>query len=912
MLSLGSFAFAAPWMLLALASLPVIWWLLRITPPAPLRVRFPAIRLLFGLTPEEETPANTPLWLLLMRLAMAALLILALAQPLMNPSASLTGDGPVVVVIDDDWSAARDWEARRLTLNNVLDMAERGQREVLLLTTARTDRTDPDTSAEPMTADAARRAIGALEPKPWATDRAALLDRLERLPLSGPANIFWFSNGLDDGLVRQLANRLAALGTLRVFMEGAERPALVMRAPDSDAAGLVVQASRSHPGASEPLLILGRGADGRVLARQPLVFESGEADGTARLDVPQEVRNRLSRLEIENQRHAGAVALLDERWRRRPVGLVSGTPAGADQPLLGNLFYLDRALQPFTELRRGRVMELLERDIAVIGLADLATLTQVEREALEAWVAGGGVLVRFAGPQVARGTDSLLPVRLRAGDRILGGAMSWADPVPLAPFPEASPFHDLNIPADVLVRRQVLAEPSIDLSAKTWARLRDGTPLVTGDRRGNGWLILFHTTANGDWSNLPLSGLFVGMLRRIVELSHGVVEGGGTQPLPPLLSVDGFGNLSAPPPGARMIAADAIAEEIPGPIHPPGFYGTDAVRRALNLGATMGDLRPIIDLPPTAVRLPYSGRSATSLMPWLLAAALFLAAADVFASLYLRGLLRRPGPMAMARAGATLILVAAAGPALAQSPVNEVPREMAATLETRLAYVITGNVQVDSTSRAGLAGLGRNVNDRTAVALAAPLGVDLERDELAFFPLLYWPTVSEQPALSLRAQRKVNEFLEFGGIILFDTRDRNGAGGAPFSSSREGVDALRRLTTGVRMPALAPIPEDHVLSRSFYLLQGFPGRWAGDTLWLQRDVDRANDSVSSVIIGSHDWAAAWAIGADGRPLYAVVPGGPRQRELAYRFGINLVMYALTGNYKGDQVHVPIILERLGQ
>jgi len=113
------------------------------------------------------------------------------------------------------------------------------------------------------------------------------------------------------------------------------------------------------------------------------------------------------------------------------------------------------------------------------------------------------------------------------------------------------------------------------------------------------------------------------------------------------------------------------------------------------------------------------------------------------------------------------------------------------------------------------------------------------------------------------------------------------------------------------VPPLAPVPEDHVLKRAFYLLADLPGRFAGGTVWVARDVDRANDSVSPVIIGGHDWASAWAIDARGQNPFAAVPGGARQRTLAYRFGANLVMYALTGNYKGDQVHVPAILERLG-
>ena len=73
-----------------------------------------------------------------------------------------------------------------------------------------------------------------------------------------------------------------------------------------------------------------------------------------------------------------------------------------------------------------------------------------------------------------------------------------------------------------------------------------------------------------------------------------------------------------------------------------------------------------------------------------------------------------------------------------------------------------------------------------------------------------------------------------------------------------------------------------------------------------------NDRVSSLVIGGNDWAAAWATDEMHKPLVLPTPGGARQRELAYRFGINLVMYALTGNYKSDQVHIPAILERLGQ
>jgi hypothetical protein len=131
---------------------------------------------------------------------------------------------------------------------------------------------------------------------------------------------------------------------------------------------------------------------------------------------------------------------------------------------------------------------------------------------------------------------------------------------------------------------------------------------------------------------------------------------------------------------------------------------------------------------------------------------------------------------------------------------------------------------------------------------------------------------------------------------------------------------LRRLIAKLDLPPLEPVPSDHVLTKTFYLLRDFPGRWDGGKVWVEAlppaepgaaaSPARGGDGVSPVIIGGNDWAAAWAVDAQGQPVVDVAPGGARQRELAIRFGINLVMYTLTGNYKADQVHVPALLQRL--
>ena len=920
MLTVGSLAFAQAWLLFALAGLPLLWLLLRVTPPAPRSLRFPAIRLLLGLRAAEETPARTPWWLILLRVVIAALIIAGLAQPLLNPTARIIGTGPLVLVIEDAWAAARDWSAREAVLEGLLDQAERETRPVMVLTTARDALDQPPLATGLMSAAEARRLVEGIAPKPWPGDRAAAVAALKDLELEVPGHVMWLSDGLDDGQARALAERLQPLGRVELLRDREAGLARLMLPPDTEGIGLIVRVARGSASGEDFATVLASGDDGVLISQVAVTFAEGEAEARARIELPAEMRNRITRLAIEGETTAGAVMLLDERWRRRPVGLVDSSPLESAQPLLSELYYLERALEPFTELRRGGIDELLQRRLAVVVLPDAGTLPAAERKSLGAWVERGGVLLRFAGPRLAEsgtapafGAPPLLPVQLRGGNRTLSGILTWDEPARLSPFDAASPFADLAIPGDVLIQRQVLAEPSLELPERTWARLSDGTPLVTAERRGDGWIVLVHTTANTDWSNLPLSGLFVEMLRRIVAVSQGVEAGGlGERALPPVATLDGFGRLGAPASTTLALEPDAAKDNRIGPRHPPGYYGSDSIRHAHTLGAAAPRLTPIRDLPAGVHQAFYTRDAELDLKPWLLAAALVLTLADLMVALALRGLLRpalRHGTAALALL-ALLPLAEARAQETAPTSIDEA-RALEATLQTHLAYVLTGIPAVDETSRAGLDGLTRVLERRTSIEAGRPLGVDLARDELSFFPLLYWPITPEQRDLPEIAVRKVNAFMKNGGTILFDLREHDG-GVQPFGRTSRGVQSLQRLTRGLEIPPLAPVPPDHVLTKAFYLMQEFPGRFSGGTLWVEASESHQNDGVTPVLIGGNDWAGAWAVNQNGRPLYPVVPGGERQREMAYRFGVNLAMYAMTGNYKADQVHVPFILERLGQ
>jgi hypothetical protein len=892
--------FAAPWVLLALAVLPLLWWLLRVTPPAPFSEQFPAIRLLLGLQAKEETPARTPWWLLLLRLLAAGLVIVGLAQPILDAGAGLPGGGPMLLVVDNGWASAADWPRRMQAANAALDRAARQGRGAALLPTA-ADETGAAPRLTPvMPVPELRARLTALHPEPWPPERAVAAAALADWKQPGTTVVYVGDGLTHGGNFATFARALSAAGQVTELCCSI-LPQRVLLPPRSEADRLVARVAQPPQIAAGQAVVLAQSGDGRTLARVVIALPAGATTGEAPIRLPPELRNQLGRLVLEGPPSAASVALLDERWRRRPVGMVAGDLATADTPFAGPLYFIRRALEPYAELRENTIQNLIKSDISVLILADKPLPAGPERDAVANWVDHGGLLIRFAGPSTAEQpigeTDPLLPVALLSGDRQLGGALSWGQPAGLAPFSAASPFDGLAVPPDVKVTRQVLAQPTPALAGQTWAALADGTPLVTEAIRGAGRIVLFHVTANADWSNLPLSGLFVEMLRRLVALSVGVSTPPGNTVLAPAQSLDGYGLLSNPPESATGLPANQIARTAVSPRHPPGLYGPESGRMALNLGANLPppEAAPLV---PGARLEPLASQVAEApIGQWFIVAAVMLLALDMLIALALRGLLRPR------LAAAALACVLATHPGAWALETNTNP-----ALATRLGYIVSGDQQVDAVARQGLEGLSEFVNHRTAATLVEPDPVEPGKTDLSFYPLLYWPITADAQPLSAAQATALNDYMSRGGIILIDTRDSgSGAGFAP------GADAaLQRIARGLVIPPLAPLTTEHVLARAFYLLSDFPGRYTGATIWVQRDQDRTNDGVSPVIVGGNDWAAAWAVDSNGRNPYAVIPGGERQRTLAYRFGVNLVMYALTGNYKGDQVHLPAILQRLGQ
>ena len=941
--------FAQPLVLLGLLSLPVLWWLLRLIPPRPRRIEFPPTRLLFDIKPKENTPARTPWWLTLLRLVLATLVILAAAGPLWNPPvATTTSAAPIALLIDDGFGAAASWDARMRTADDILARSETDNRSVAVVPLGAAAR---DVSMQ--LAAAARVRLKQLKPKPHAIERVDALPTISRLLAATPGmEVIWLSDGIDIDRGSEFVSGLARISEGRpvVVVTGGLPTAHALAAADNAAGALTVKVLRATTAGSEDGIIRALDLKGLPLGETRFAFSDGEREADAEINLPVEIRNDIARLEIPAERSAGAVQLLDKRWRRRTVGVVSGSTSDTAQPLLASTYYLSRALNPFADVRLAEVAapaetvrRFIEQNVPMIALADVGNVAGEARDQLNAWVDGGGMLVRFAGPRLAASDDDLVPVKLRRGGRVLGGSLSWEKPQQLAAFAKDSPFGTMTVPNDVTVTRQVLAEPEAGLVERTWATLADGTPLVTASKHGKGMIVLFHVTADTRWSDLPLSGAFVEMLRRIVALAGSTVTSETAsdsrtvrEMIAPTRILDGFGAFGPPTATTRPVPVGYVARASAD--HPPGFYGPPEGLLAVNTLAP-ADRLATLDFTPLNARLEaYQVGEPQDLRGPVMLAALALLVVDALVVFLLAGgfaqiLRRRPQrAAAMLAIGVLAGSLLGVGPALAQgaSPgAGEKPVDldfaMRATTETRLAYVVTGDAETDNISKSGLQGLTVFLSQRTALEAGEPVGLDIARDDLAFFPLIYWPVAPGAGKPSPEALARIDAYMKNGGTVLFDTRDAIMAPPGPGGANRSpGMMALRTILASLDIPELEPVPRDHVLTKTFFLLHDFPGRFSSGQLWVealptQTDLDertkrpaRAGDGVSSIIITSNDLAGAWATRADGQAMLPMVPGEPRQREFAFRAGVNIVMYTLTGNYKADQVHVPALLERLGQ
>lgn len=923
---LSSITFMQPLLLLALLGLPVIWYILRVTPPAPKKIFFPATRFVMDLEADEQTASKTPWWILLLRLLIAALIIIALARPVINPSTELPGRNAIRLLIDNSWAGAQNWSQQIKTAKEIITQAGRERREIYITPTTVATGEEKHTQYGPISAGEAISIIRGLKPQSWSADYKSLAQYLAEQKERKSIQTIWLSHGLNEGHMHDLIKVVQRQGALQIVSPTPAqlpmllRPAKNVRKRDQIKESDVYVSVDAPPtiAAATPFSVQALSEDGNIVDIQSEVITPDTLPITVFFDISETIQNKIHSFQISGKKGSGGIFLLDDQYKKKTVGIASPAQKEATAPLIEASYYIRRALEPTASITTNTLEELIAGEASVIVLPDVAGMPTETLNTLEEWVEDGGVLIRFAGPNMAqaRGELFLLPVKLRSGGRSFDGSLSWDEPQTIAEFEESSPYFGLSIPDDIVVKQQILADPAQDLDGKVWARLNDGTPFITAKTFDKGLSVLFHTTANTSWSDFALSGLYVSILNRTVKLAgqagHTIETSYTT--LDPIAVLDGYGALVTPSPSVKPLSLSDLNDIMPSSVHPPGIYGRGHLSYALNLGTALPALQAISGLPTSVLHTHYEEDYEIDIMPMFLYMALLLFCVDWIVMIMIagRGLGFTLPNIAKKTIGAVALMIL-----VGVAPSNAFASDewdLKYTEGFYLAYIVTGDATVDDISQRGLEKLSQTLTQRTSVEPAGVVGLYPEKDVLSFFPLIYWPISENQKNFSNKALGNIQYYLDHGGTILFDTRDRNSAETAMHNTAN--AKALRAITGSLNIPPVIPISDDHVLGRSFYLLNSFPGLYDSGTLWVEQHSARGRDNVSSVLIGSNNWAAAWAQAqkAESRihRFGSAGSGRGRQNEMSQRFGINLVMYALTGNYKADQVHIPHILERLGE
>lgn len=906
MMAFGPLTLAAPAVLAGLAALPLLWWLIRRLPPPTRRVVFPAVRLLGPVVEEPPPQARPPWWLVALRLGAVTAVLLGLAGPRWNPVPDAPAPERLLLVMDNGWQSAPGWGEMVSVARARIEALEGEEARVALSATAVSAANRPLPTPDWVTPRTALALLEQMAPEPWPADRAAAARALSRLAPGSADEALWVTTGWGIEGAEPLAQALEQVARAELLVVPARMFAI--RQFEGTADGWRVQLVRPSGLPEESVRLQAIDTAGRPRAETPVSFAAGETTATVNLKVAVGDLARISRLMVDESRSAATTALIDAASLHPRVAVLSGERRGEPRPLQSAAYYVRRALEPYASVEAVPVESMTRVEANLRVFLDLPVTNDTQAEALLRWVREGGIAITFAGPRIAENGTKLAPGALLTGTRAVGTRLSWDKPQKLGGFAANGPLAGIAIDPEVTITRQVLAADPAAPGLLRWAWLEDGTPLVTARTVGAGALVMVHANADPRWTNLPLSGLFEQMLRRFLPLVGRAAQPGGAPQgsfaLEAALEAQGA---LANPRQPRQVTPQEWESAAAHPLSPPGLYRAGTVTQALNLMQGNGPISPLFRFEPLApaANLPVAsaegGRASVNLATPLLILGLVLAALDALLSLARGFNLRLPRRAGAPAAMVALALLALPSPADAQIFPPGLPLEdrpgappAAAVEPVLLGHVATGNALLDDRARDGLAMLTRVLGTRTAVRAAPPQAVNLERDELGTYALLYWPLTGARP-LSPQAATRLAAYLSTGGLLVVD-----------LGSSPPPPSAVRAILQPLGLPRLAPLNGDHVLSRSFYLLDRYPGRTQGQTVWVEAATEGGGEggsdgAVASVVMGSADWAGAWA-SPDGVDQ--------RQREWALRFGVNLVMYALTGTYKADQVHVKAILDRL--
>tara|TARA_R110002126_G_scaffold13118_2_gene56449 strand:+ start:138347 stop:141160 length:2814 start_codon:yes stop_codon:yes gene_type:complete len=921
----ANISFITPQILWFLLLLPALWLFFKAIPPQPKPLNLPTARFLQGIETENAANDELPWWLKLLRVVLFAFIIIAAAAPYIKPLEDLSIKGDALAIIfENSWAAAPHVEAQQDKVLSLIALAEQQKKNVIFIKTLADH--EKQSRITLTTPSEARSIVERITLYPWKANHVTLTQDLKgnAEKLKTAKTFHWLGHGYDDGDLQSNINYLNTLGSVSYYKPEDKDGALLIKHAlnaDTKESHKIIQIDGAFSDNKKSLRVAAKDPFNNILSFVTLkdIRNNSNTDISALWDAVEMQDGSPNYLQVGLAKHAGAIQYISANIIKQRVGIAAAdnTINREESPLIQSLYYLSKAVEGKAPYNISSIQSLIDWKATLIIIPENYALSTNDAGILEQWVSNGGTLLRFPpNANIKQHGKALMPVELLDDERNIAGRLDWQEPLTLGTIPQDSPLNGIPEDKNLEIKRQILAAPALSHAAQSWALASDATPLITARNQGSGRIILIHTQAKPGWSNLPLTGFFINMLHRIIDISTGTriavdrntalsesLEGAL---FTPYKVINIHGELINPPSGLNAQPLKTIQSSPLSHDLWPGIYRSNNAEIIVNLGDKLQAIRTIYPQKLKAVIKPYLKERNINLLPYFIMLIMALILAEWLCIAILSGFTYRYKRKAQNLSALLLIVLFTAifiAPHNAQAAGTDDEAQRANSLN--LAYIKSNNLIIDSMAEKGLSYVANSLQKRTALHDVKVTGVNPAADQLAFYPVLYWPFTEGEHSPETYAA--LNKYINSGGMLFIDMRNGRKISQTLYNKN----SALIKLGNHLAVPLLSPLPEGHVLRKSYYLLSkdNIAGRYTSGDIWLDIG-NNADDTlpedqqdsqyVARLLIGSNDWIGLWS--DESADIY--------EREKALRFAINLIMYALTGTYKQDQVHTKAILERL--
>ncbi|MDC3091076.1 DUF4159 domain-containing protein [Rickettsiales bacterium] len=899
----NSITITYPYAFLIFIFFPVFWKILRTLPLSPKLIKFPAIKIIANEQSIDQSPAKLSYPIVLLRLLILTFIIFAISQPIINKQDSSPKN--YLIILDNSWISSTTWNKKIEDIKNLISTNESIKNKYSIITTTEYDKNKVFKLFN-KNSDEIKKILFSLKPLSWNPNYDLIRNELIGLDEKFDS-IYWFTekvvNKQKISLIENIGERnLKVVASSETLIP----PILKLRKRGDEEYEFEI---------THPLNIFSKGTidcydlKKRLLYRIDYESESKKNEDKfitkVKATIPISIKNKIGFFQMSNQKSPVSVVLLSESNRKKNIGITRYGNQGIQSEFAGGNYYVKKALEKNYNIWEGSLEKLLNEEIQIIFIDDLYTVKSNLESKLLTWISNGGTLIKFGGEKLANDIsnesfNTINDYLSLTGEIVdLNNKLSIKKTMKVSEIESLSPFYGLEISNEVEVKKYLqtrsnLSKDELDI----WMKLENGTPLVSSFPYSKGRLIFFHLPLNNSWSNFSLSYSFLDILERIVGQTKGI-NSKKDRFLKPYLTLGGFGDLQKPSSQNLSLKNFNENKEIKiNYFHPPGLYKDSDGIISLNMSNHLDQTFKLYKFDDNYISEIIDTDKSKSLMPILLMISILLFMIETFITLFQRQLIIFDKKLLLRRFIFLFIII------YSNFSIAATDKYIPEYMENRIGYILSGNEQIDNLSENGLNVISRFVSAKTASIFDTPKSIALDKDNLYFYPLIYWPIISNLNEIKVEEKKKIESFIEDGGLLLIDCNIEKSS--LEFSMCFRNIEFFFRT---MQISKFTLLNNKNPISKSFYLLNSFPGRRNND-VYVAYNNSKSTDNAASIILGDNYWAEAWAKDEQNRYIFPLLENMENQRLLSLRFGLNLIIYALTGNYKTDQVHIPEILKRM--